>query len=413
MKKHSEKAPFMKIINSIVVLLAVAVNTNAQLTELSADNGIIKLKVDLTRGGAINYLSRSSDNRNLVNIHDEGRYIQQSYYAGNDMDRRGEGQSSHWSPWPWNPIQVGDAFGNRAEILDYQKNGDSIYVKCIPMLWDMNNKPAEATIEQWTILKSNVLEIHNRLTCFRTDLIYGENVLRDQELPAIYPISALENLYCYLGNAPFTNDTISNPSVVNLSSGFWGRYNNVNEHWMAFVDTDLFGIGVYNPQSSYFLAGMAGVPGKESLDGATSYIAPIKKEALGKNSVYDYTYYIIVGTLTEIRNKVYELRAITDVENHQNVPAECFLPQNYPNPFNKSTTVKYGLSEQSFVKIEIFNMLGQNVGVLVNSEKQAGYYQTNWDAFNLKSGIYLISITIKDKSFKRNFTKVKKALLLK
>ena len=280
---------------------------NAQPTELSADNGVIKVKLDLTRGGAINYLSHSDENRNLVNIHDEGRYIQQSYYAGDVLDRQDEGQASNWSPWPWNPIQVGDAYGNRAEILDYEQNGDTLYVKCIPMLWDMNNKPAEAEMEQWTIVKDNILEVHNRLTCFRTDSLYGENILRDQELPAVYPISALEKLYYYGGVTPFTNDTLSNPPVVNLSSGFWGRYLSVSEHWMAFVDDNLNGMGVYNPICNYFIAGMAGDPGYEALDGSTSYIAPVKKEALKKNSVYEYTYFIIVGTLEEIRARVYEL----------------------------------------------------------------------------------------------------------
>ncbi|MCK5455907.1 MAG: hypothetical protein KAI45_02195, partial [Melioribacteraceae bacterium] len=170
----------------------------------------------------------------------------------------------------------------------------------------MNNEPAEAEMEHWTIIKDNILEVHNRLTCFRTDSIYGENILRDQELPAAYPISALENLYTYIGNSPFTNDTLSNPPVVNLASGFWGTYLGVSEHWMAFVDEHMKGIGVYNPLCNYFLAGMAGEPGYEALDGSTSYIAPIKKEALSKNSIYDYTYFIIVGTVEEIRSKVYE-----------------------------------------------------------------------------------------------------------
>lgn len=291
----------------LIIFIYGHIDLSGQPVELSADNGMINVKLDLSRGGAINYLSRSGDNRNLVNIHDEGRYIQQSYYAGKTLDRRNEGQLSSWSPWTWNPIQVGDYAGNRAKILDYGENEDTLYVKCIPMLWDMNNKPAEAVMEQWTILLGNVFEVHNRLTCFRTDTIYGQNILRDQELPAVYPISGLENLYSYIGESPFTNDSLSNPKVVNLSSGFWGRYPNVSEHWMAFSDEHGFGIGVYNPQCTYFLAGMSGNPGHEALHASTSYIAPIKKEALNKDSVYDYSYYIIVGTVDEIRAKVYDL----------------------------------------------------------------------------------------------------------
>ncbi len=270
-------------------------------------NGVLTLKLDLTRGGAICYLSLAGSDRNIVNIHDEGRYIQQSYYAGVRVNRQNEGQSPSWSPWSWNPIQVGDAFGNRARILDFKKGENELYVKCIPMQWDMKNRPAEAEMEQWTTLQGNVLKVKNRLTCHRTDKIYGDSILNDQELPAVYPISALKKLYTYLGNSPFSNETMSNPEVVNLSSGFWGTYQNVSEHWMAFVDDKLWGMGVYNPKCDYFLAGMSGVPDEEALDGSTSYIAPIKKEILYKNSVYEYEYFIIVGSLTEIRKKIYEL----------------------------------------------------------------------------------------------------------
>ena len=95
------------------------------------------------------------------------------------------------------------------------------------------------------------------------------------------------------------------------------------------------------------------------------------------------------------------------------LPKKYILEQNYPNPFNPSTIVKYGIPEQSNIKIEIFNMLGQSVGVLINTEKSAGFYETTWNAENLPSGIYLISIRAEGLSSKNNFTQVKKALLLK
>ena len=277
------------------------------------NNGILTLKLDLTRGGAISYISVSGSDRNLVNIADEGRYIQQSYYAGKRLDRKADGQSPNWSPWSWNPIQVGDAYRNRAQILSFQKNKNELYVKCIPMLWDMNNRPAEAEMEQWTRLEGNVLKVRNRLTCHRTDTLYGEGILSDQELPAVYPVSALNNLYTYTGSLPFTTDKMNQLEVIKLSSGFWGRYKNVSEHWMAFVDDNLWGMGIYNPKCTNFLAGMAGFPGKEADDGSTSYIAPVKKEVLNMNSVYEYEYYIIIGTIEEIRGKVYELNGTKDI----------------------------------------------------------------------------------------------------
>jgi hypothetical protein len=81
---------------------------------------------------------------------------------------------------------------------------------------------------------------------------------------------------------------------------------------MAFVDGYQWGMGIYNAKCDYFLGGMAGVPDKEATDGSTSYIAPVKKETLYKKCVYEYEYYVIIGTLKEIRSKVYELHAASN-----------------------------------------------------------------------------------------------------
>ena len=300
-----------KIVWLALAICMAGVQLNGQQT-LELDNDTLHLKLDLTRGGAINYISKSGADRNIVNIHDEGRYIQQSYYAGKVLNRQAEGQNPNWSPWAWNPIQVGDSYRNRAEILDSGKIGNTLYVKCIPMLWDMNNEPAEAIMEQWTTLEGNVLRVRNRLTCQRTDDIWGEGISRHQELPAVYPVSALKHLYSYFGDLPFSGGPLSKPEVIHLEDGFWGRYENdmVTENWMAFVDDNHWGIGVYTPICSNFLAGMAGSPGYEAMDGPTSYIAPVKSEALYKNSVFEYEYWLVVGTLQQIRSTIYAIKGV-------------------------------------------------------------------------------------------------------
>jgi len=54
-----------------------------------------------------------------------------------------------------------------------------------------------------------------------------------------------------------------------------------------------------------------------------------------------------------------------------------------------------------------------SVGVLVNTERSTGYYETTWNAENLPSGIYLISIRAEGLNSKKSFRQVRKALLLK
>lgn len=303
-KDLSEEKLFFKNVLKAYGLINPTIPTYMELS-----NDSLRLKLDLTRGGAIAYISKSDVERNIVNVHDEGRYIQQSYYGGKRLNRQSEGQKQAWSPWSWNPIQVGDCYHNRAEILEYKQEGNTLYVKCIPMLWDMKNKPAEAIMEQWTTLEGNVIKVKNKLTCQRTDTIYGEGKTHNQELPAVYPISALNNLYSYFGDKPFTGEPLNKPRVINLRSGFWGKYKNdmVTENWMAFVNDDLWGMGVYSPKCTNFLAGMAKDSGYEAHDSATSYMAPLNKATLNKTTVYEYDYFLIVGDLYDIRKHIYNL----------------------------------------------------------------------------------------------------------
>ena len=302
----------MKSLMKLVCLSAIVISFSslrAQTADsvLTEDNGVLKVEVDLTRGGAIGYISQSGSNQNLVNIHDNGRYVQQSYYAGNSVDRTADGQYPRWSPFPWNPIQAGDVYGNRPKMLSYRKSGDTLYTKCIPLHWDMENLSAKATMEQWTVLDSNVLEVSCKLTIQSIDSLYGVRS-RGQELPAVYLVSSLNNLYAYLGSAPFTNDTLSNPPIKILSSGGgWGRYGNVSEHWMAFVNQNKWGVGIFNQNCSDFSAGISGTVGGSDTSNSTVYMAPNDTSSLTTGSVYQYSYDLVVGTLDQIRRFVYKV----------------------------------------------------------------------------------------------------------
>ncbi len=89
------------------------------------------------------------------------------------------------------------------------------------------------------------------------------------------------------------------------------------------------------------------------------------------------------------------------------IPLVYSLEQNYPNPFNPSTTIKYSLSEDGFVKLAVYNLLGEEVTTLVNTEQKAGRYEVNFNAMELSSGIYMYRLESK------NFLSIKKMLLIK
>jgi hypothetical protein len=75
------------------------------------------------------------------------------------------------------------------------------------------------------------------------------------------------------------------------------------------------------------------------------------------------------------------------------IPLVFHLDQNYPNPFNPSTTIRYQLERNSPVELSIYNLQGQKVRTLVDSEQSSGPYQVEWDGRNemgvqVSSGVY-------------------------
>jgi len=93
---------------------------------------------------------------------------------------------------------------------------------------------------------------------------------------------------------------------------------------------------------------------------------------------------------------------------HRNViPDEFSIAQNYPNPFNPTTTIKFGLPEDSNVKLQIFNLQGQVVATLVDGNLPAGFHNATFDAASLSSGVYFYKIVA------GNFTDIKRMLLIK
>lgn len=89
------------------------------------------------------------------------------------------------------------------------------------------------------------------------------------------------------------------------------------------------------------------------------------------------------------------------------LPQEFMLHQNFPNPFNPSTVIQFDIPFRSHVLLEVYNVLGQPVALLVDEHRPAGYYTEHFDAGHLASGIYFYRIQAED------FVEVRKLMLLR
>jgi hypothetical protein len=97
----------------------------------------------------------------------------------------------------------------------------------------------------------------------------------------------------------------------------------------------------------------------------------------------------------------------SDVVEVEIVPEQYELSQNYPNPFNPSTTIQFSLPKQTQLKINLFNMLGEQVATIAEGMYESGYHKVTFNASGLPSGTYIYRFESGD------FVQVKKMILLK
>ena len=101
-----------------------------------------------------------------------------------------------------------------------------------------------------------------------------------------------------------------------------------------------------------------------------------------------------------------------NVSSDISMPIQFTLHQNYPNPFNPTTNLSYDLVEDSFIRITVYDVLGNVVNNLVNANQSSGYKSLQWNATNnqgepVSAGVYLYTIEAGD------FRQSKKMILLK
>jgi hypothetical protein len=273
------------------------------------DNGVVKLGIDLTRGGSIGFFGPSGSDTNLVNCHDMGREIQMSFYSGPAFYNPGNKCNKLFrnQPWPWNPIGAGDVKGNHGTINTWGVNEASAHVVTTPLQWACDNVPCECEFEQSITLggpANTGARIDATLHNHRSDTtIYPP---RSQELPAVY------------SNGPFYRlMTSQGGKIVELQTGFdnskpfpWipGAFT-ADENWAALVNEDGFGMGVVSFETTSFIGGFSGKKGRGGPhDPPTGYIAPVKSVALPPQGSYQFTFWLVLGDVNTIRAYAQQVR---------------------------------------------------------------------------------------------------------
>ncbi len=106
-------------------------------------------------------------------------------------------------------------------------------------------------------------------------------------------------------------------------------------------------------------------------------------------------------------NDPFEYESVTAVGNTDKKPQAFVLSQNHPNPFNPYTAIEYRLSRGGVVRLEIYNLKGQLVEVLVDGFRSQGSHMATWNTRNHASGTYMYRLRV------GGFTEIRKMTLLK
>ena len=290
--------------------LGISDRTYDQSKTLYIKDGTMKFGAALSFGGCISYIERLgvdvveylddnnnividrdidtqdvnviTDHVNLVNTYDLGREIQQSYYwpvsskNGYDYD---PSQVVVPGEVNYNPIQCGSpAYKdpntgkltyNYPQIIDYVYKKDKIYVKAFGQDWYMRNQVDPIYFEStYTFGEDGVLKVNNKITSFSEFYDYDDLTLVGQEAPAFYAVHPLHNFYTETKGDGVIFDGALGPIVnhdVDLKQkkndpGVPGKYHYrlqsryIPKKWCAFVNDDLFGLGIYSPNASFFTA---------------------------------------------------------------------------------------------------------------------------------------------------------------
>jgi hypothetical protein len=257
------------------------------------DNGSIRIGVDRSRGACIGYFGESSTGRNLLNHFDEGRFIQQSYYGQKD------GSNWNGNPWVYNPIQGGSWKGVPAEVTEFSvhKSPFKITAAITPRHWAYGKLCPEMEMQESIRLDDKVATINFKMSYNGPD----QGKPRHQEMPAVFVDGVLEN-FVYTKDGQLTRAA---PRILaeNGRDGVDGlAIDHSSSEWVAYLDENDWGIGIYTPGTSEFTCYRALGNGTTGPSGsACSYVAPIRTFALTTGLKMDYTVYLTIGTLEEIQ----------------------------------------------------------------------------------------------------------------
>jgi hypothetical protein len=230
----------------------------------------------------------------------------------------------------------------------------------------------------------------------------GSAVASTGELNTIEPVNELVR-----GNVEWTVDPHEyefNGSVMATVQIDEFTTSSENDYLAAFVGDECRGIaaGMLNPMTNSVVFPVMIYSNEEKETVTFRYYDSITGTVYGFQDNVEFT----TNMFTEDVSSTILLSGSYDW-NRGPVPTEYKLGTAYPNPFNPVTTLEYSTVNDGYVSINVYDITGRLVDVLVNENKQAGNYTITWNAGDLPSGLYLVRMDA------GSFNEIQKVMLVK
>lgn len=177
-----------------------------------------------------------------------------------------------------------------------------------------------------------------------------------------------------------------------LDADPWLAWNSENRNYIVIVNND------YNPNSVI-------KTNTELFDLYATWIIVIYSTRLQIGDVININ--LRDPVKTGIDEFTFDSPSLVSVNNSELMPSSYSLYQNYPNPFNPETNIQFSLKQQGHVELSVYNILGEEIAKLVNSELTAGTHNIKFNGANFASGVYFYKLKVNE------FTAIKKLMLVK
>ncbi|MGD8306278.1 MAG: T9SS type A sorting domain-containing protein [Ignavibacteria bacterium] len=194
-------------------------------------------------------------------------------------------------------------------------------------------------------------------------------------------------------------ERVDDPFPVELTSFTATLYDDeVIVKWQTETEVNNFGFDIEESINKVAWQKIGFIPGAGNSNSPKSYTFTVDRNQRGESIYY---------RLKQIDNDgSYNYSDVTEL-NLTTMKQDFVLLQNYPNPFNPITTINYFVTERGFVQLKLYDIIGNEILVLVNEEKLKGKYSVNFDGSSFSSGVYIYSVKVNE------FFENKKMILLR